>query len=85
MALMKICKAYCFVPSSHLVLDTELERLGNPSEEQPNVWPGAYKKVDKNPDEEPQGVSIKVFPVNEMDENKIKVSGPDSYQRGQWV
>jgi hypothetical protein len=81
MALMKICKAYCFVPSSHLVLDHELEKLGNPSEEQPNVCPGAYKKVGKNQDEEPQDVSIKVFPVNEMEEKKIKVSGPDPYQR----
>ena len=55
MMLTKICKVYCFVPASHLVLDSELEKLGDKpfkSEEDSNVWPGTYKE---------QEVSIKAF------------------------
>ncbi|KAF9647362.1 kinase-like protein [Thelephora ganbajun] len=55
-SLMKICKAYCFVPTSHLILDADLQKLSDApfkSEKQSNVWPGAYKGQET--------VSIKVL------------------------
>ena len=73
MMLTKICKVYCFVPTSHLVLDSELEKLGDKpfkSEEDSNVWPGTYKE---------QEVSIKALVRHVSDDEKaIKVSVPDS-------
>jgi len=71
--LTKICKVYCFVPTSHLVLDSELEKLGDSpfkSEEDSNVWPGCYRG---------QEVSIKVLVRHVADDEMvIKVSEPDS-------
>jgi len=73
---MKICKAYCFVPTSHLIRDGELEKLHddeNPlkDEESLDVWPGVYKGEVT--------VSIKVLAQYRSDgEKRIKVSAPDS-------
>jgi len=63
-SLMKICKAYRFVPTSHLILESKLEKLGEPLEDEPDVWPGSYG-------EDP--VSIKVFSKYQTDDDeKIK-------------
>ena len=71
--LIKICKVYCFVPTSHLVLESELEKLGEKpfkSEEDSNVWPGSYIG---------QEVSIKALVRHVADDEQvIKVSVPDS-------
>jgi len=75
MSLMKICKAYRFVPTSHLIQDDELEKLHDDEkptedEEPPKVWPGSYKGGEE--------VSIKVLSEYKSDEEKrTKVSKPD--------
>lgn len=75
MTLTKICKVYCFVPTSHFVLDSELKKLGeNPfkSEEGSNVWPGSYRGHE---------VSIKALVRHVADDEKvIKVIVPHSQQ-----
>ena len=70
--VIKICKVYRLVPTSHIVLDSELEKLGEKpfkSEEDSNVWPGSYKG---------QEVLVKVLVRHEADDEMvIKVSVPD--------
>ena len=71
MLLMKICRAYSIVPTSHLIVDAELERLGPvQDEESPNLSVGVYRE---------QEVLITVLSQPGADDMmKIKVSPPES-------
>ena len=75
MSLMKICKVYCFVPTSHLVEDAKLEKLGDTpfdAEGSSDLWPGSYGERE---------VSIKILSRYETDDlMSIKVSMADSWE-----
>ena len=70
---MTVCKVYCIVPTSHLVVETELKKLGDApfkNDEFSNLWAGMYGD---------QEVSIRVLSRYESDDvAEIKVSMPDS-------
>ena len=71
MILMKICRAHAIVPTSHVIADADLERLG-PIDDDPCSYlsVGIYRKQ--------QEVLITVLPRTWEDYMKIKVSLPDS-------
>lgn len=73
MSLTEICNVYCFVPTSHLIEEAKLEKLGDApfkDGKSSNLWPGSYGD---------QEVSIKVLLRYESDDvMAIKVSAPDS-------
>lgn len=77
---MKICKVYPLLPTSYLILDTELEKLGEqPFDEQSNVWAGCYNKAGQESDQEPECVSIKILSQYVTGQEKVKkVSTPQS-------
>ncbi|KAF9780770.1 kinase-like domain-containing protein [Thelephora terrestris] len=61
MSLMKICKAYCFVPTSHLILDDKLQKEGENQPGETDVWLGYYGE---------KFVLIKVFSKYEDEDEK---------------
>lgn len=72
MSLTKICKVYCFVPTSHLIVDAKLQKLGDApvGGASSNLWPGMYGE---------QEVSIKVMSRYESEDvTPIRVSALDS-------
>ena len=76
-SLMEICKVYCFVPTSHLVIDAKLKKLGDAPFEHggfSNLWSGIYGD---------QEVSIRVLSRYESDDVMvIKVSVSDLKESG---
>ena len=72
MLLMKICRAYCIVPTSHAIVDADLEKFGVKDEESPNLWGGVYREHE---------VLITVlWQPGEDDMMKIKVSPSNSHE-----
>ena len=70
--LMKICRAYCIVPTSHAIVDADLEKFGVKDEESPNIWAGVYRE---------QEVLITVlWQPGADDEMEIKVSPPNLHE-----
>ena len=71
--LMKFCREYAIVPTSHVIADADLETLG-PLEDDPSSYlsVGLYRKQ--------QEVLITVLPQTGVEDmKKIKVSLPDSH------
>lgn len=79
LSLMKICKAYSLVPTSYLISDAELEKLGEqPFDEVYNVWAGGYKKAGQAPDQEAEDVAIKILSRYETGQETVKKVGLSS-------
>ena len=72
MLLMKICRTYCIVPTSHAIADADLEKFGVNDEKSPNMWVGVYRE---------QEVLITVlWQPGADDMMKIKVSPSNSHE-----